>query len=80
MSMAINFGRMGIYNEKFPSLVLPDSLYHAVLQGFANNFSCSITITTRSMAIKLGKVVTYYQKLQPIKIHNPLNTWAREVT
>ena len=49
MSMAINFGRMGIYNEKFPSLVLPDSLYHAVLQGFANNFSCSITITTRSM-------------------------------
>ena len=32
------------------------------------------------MATKRSKVVTYYQKLQPIKSHNPLDTWSREVT
>ena len=32
------------------------------------------------MATKLGKVVTYYDKPQPIKSQNTLNTCLREVT
>ena len=53
---------------------------HVVLQGHVNYFSCCITNTTRPMATKLGKVVTYYKTLQLIKSHNPLNTWSREFT
>ena len=50
------------------------SFNHVVLQGHVNYFSCCITTTTRPMATKLGKVVTYYKKLNPIKSHSPLNT------
>ena len=32
------------------------------------------------MTTKLGKVVTYYEKLPLIKPYNPLNTWSHEVT
>ena len=49
-------------------------------QAIVNYFSCCITTTTRPMATKRGKVVTYYKKLQPVKSHNLLNTWSHEVT
>ena len=71
--MAINFYRVGIYT-------LRASFDHVVLQGHVNYFSCCITTTTRPMATKLRKVVTYYKKLQIIKSHNLLNTWSHEVT
>ena len=32
------------------------------------------------MSTKHGKVVTYREGLPPLKSHNPLNTWSREVT
>ena len=32
------------------------------------------------MAIKHGKMVTYREWLPPIKAHNSLNMWLREVT
>ena len=50
-----------------------------VLQGQVKYFSCCITTTTGSIATKLGKVVTYYKKLQPVKSRNPLRTWSRKV-
>ena len=34
MSMAINFGRVGIYNEEFPSIKSPDPLI---------TWSCKVT-------------------------------------
>ena len=71
--MAISFGNVGIYNEEFSSIKSPDPL-----QGHIKYFGCCITTTTRPMATKLGKVVTYYKKLQPIKSDNPLNTWSRK--
>ena len=80
MSVAINCGRLGINNEEFPSIKSPEPLIlwsHMVLQDHVNYFSCCITTTTRPT--KIGKVVTYYEKLQPIKSHNPLNTWSCEV-
>ena len=61
------------------SLKVTRSFDHVVLQGHINYFSCCITNTTRPMATKLGKVVTYGKKLQPIKSHNPVNTGSREV-
>ena len=72
--MAINFGRVGMCIEKFPSIKSPD-----LLQGHVNYFSCCITTTTRPMATKLGNV-TYYKKAQLIKSQNPLNTWSGKVT
>ena len=33
-----------------------------------------------SVAIKLGKVESYYKGLPRIKSRNPLNTWSHEVT
>ena len=53
---------------------------YPILSSRGLGFSCSITTTTRPMATKLGKVVTYYKKLQPNKSQNLLNTWSREVT
>ena len=64
-----------MYNEEFPTIKTPE-----VMQGHVNYFSCCITTTTRPMATKLGKVVTYYKKLDPIKSHSPLNTWSLKVT
>ena len=32
------------------------------------------------MVTKIGKVITNYENLLPIKSHNPLNTWSCEVT
>ena len=66
MSMDINFGRVGIYNKEFLSKKSPDPFYRVVLQCHIKYFSCCITTTTRLVAIKLGKVVTYCKKLQPI--------------
>ena len=79
MSVAIKLGRVGIYNDEFPSITSPGFLIMWFLQGHVICFSCCITATTRRMATKLGKVVTYNKKLQLIKSHNPLNTWSGEV-
>ena len=43
-----------------------------------NYFSCCITTITRPITSKLGKVVTYYNKLQLYKSRNPFNKWTRE--
>ena len=32
------------------------------------------------MATKFVKVVTYFKKIQPIKLHKLLNMWSLEVT
>ena len=56
------------------------SFDHMVLEGHIKYFRCCIVTTTRPMATKCGKVVTYYKKLQPIKSHNPLNMWPSKVT
>ena len=52
---------------------------HVVLKGHVNYFSCGITTTTRTMATKFGKVVTYYKKLQSTKSHKPLSIRSREI-
>ena len=72
MPMAINFGRLGIYNEGFPFIKSSDPLI-TWSSKVTNYFTCCITTTTRPMATNLGKVVTYSNKIQPIKSHNPLN-------
>ena len=81
MSMAFNFGKVGVHSEiKDHAIKVTKPFDHLVLQGHVKYVSCSITITTRPMFTKLGKVVTYYNKLQLTKSHNPLNMWSREVT
>ena len=80
MFMAINFGRVGIYHEEFPCTKSTGSFHHMVLAGHVNYFSCCITTTIKPMITKLGKVVTYYKKIQFIKSHDALNTWPHEVT
>ena len=70
--MAINFGWVGIYNVEFPSIKVTRSFDRMVLQSHVRH-------TKRPKATKLGKVVTYYKKPQPIKSRNPLNTQSREV-
>ena len=73
--MATNFCRVRIYNEEeSPPHKAIRSFNHVVLKGHVNYFSCWITTTTRPIATKLGKVVIYNKKLQPVKSHNPLNT------
>ena len=59
MSMTIIFVRVGTYNVKFPSIFFDQ----VVFQGHVKHISCCITTTTRPMATKLGKLVTYYKKL-----------------
>ena len=46
--------------------------FNYILQGHIKYFSYCISTSTRAMALKLGKVVTYYKKVQFIKSHNPL--------
>ena len=60
MSMAITFGKVGIYNEEFPFITSPDPLISGAskvfmksLQGHVKYFRCCITTTTRSLATKL---------------------------
>ena len=72
MSIVINFGRVGVPFHKATR-----SFDRVVLQGHVKYVSCCITTTTRS---KLGKVVTYNKKLQPIKSRNPLSTQSFKVT
>ena len=79
MSMAINFGRVWIYNKEFPSTKLPDHLITSSCKVARNVLVCT-TAMTRPMANKLGKVVTCYTKLQSTRSHNPLNTWSLEGT
>ena len=78
LSMAINFGRMEIYIEEFPFLKVTISFDCMVLQCHVNYFSCCITTTTRPITTKLGRMLTYYKKLQSIKSHSLLKTWSRE--
>ena len=78
--MAINCGKVGDIQWGFSFHKVTRSFDHVVWQDHVNYFSCYITTTTRSMATKLDKVVTYYEKLKPIKSYNQLNTWSHEVT
>ena len=48
------------------------------MQILLKYYSSSIDTTATPRATKLGKVVTYYKKLQPIKSHNLMNTWSRD--
>ena len=73
MSMAINFGRVWIYNKEFLSTKLPDHLITWSCKVTWNILVCT-TAMTRPMTNKLGKVVTCYTKLQPIS-HTTL--WIR---
>ena len=41
--------------------------------------SVHISTTERLLAIKPGKVVTYYKTIPPIKSNNPLKTWSFEI-
>ena len=77
--MATKFGRVGMSNDEFPSITLPGPLIIRFLQDHVKCFACYIITTTRRMTTKLDKVVTYYEKLQLIKSHNPLNAWSNEV-
>ena len=38
-----------------------------------------MSTTERLLAMKPGKVVTYYKTLPPIKSNNPLKTWSFEI-
>ena len=64
MPMAINFGRLEIYNYNYFHKVTR-SLDHVVLQDHVNYFyfSCCINTTTRPMATERSKVVTYFNIL-----------------
>ena len=59
MTMVINVGRIGIYDEEFPSIKSPDHLITWTCKGVKKCFSCCVTTTTRLMATKLGKVEAY---------------------
>ena len=48
-------------------------------QSHVTNEICYLSITTRSMAIKLGKVLVSLRSFQA-KSHNPLNRQSHEVT
>ena len=77
MHIATKLGRVGIYNEKLPSIKLQDPLFTWSCK--VNwNIRCYISTTTRHMATKLDKVVTYYEKLPTIKSCNRLNMWPRD--
>ena len=39
-----------------------------------------ISSTTRLLAIKLGKVLTYYEECSLVKSHNPLNPRSFKIT
>ena len=68
---------MGIYNEEFFSI---NSLDPLITQVRSIYFIYCIITTTKPMATKFGKIVTYYKRIQPIKSYNPLNTSSLEVT
>ena len=67
MSIANNFGRVGIYKKGVPFHEVTRYFDHVVLQKHVNYFSCCITATIWPMTTKLGKMVTHYKKIQPIK-------------
>ena len=51
------------------------SFDHVVLQGHVKYQICYISTTATPMTTKLGKVLTWYEKLSSITFCNPLNTW-----
>ena len=70
----------GVYNEELPSIMSEYSLIMRSCKVSGKIRSCFISITTRPMATKLGKVVTYYKGLALIVSQNLLNTWSYELT
>ena len=58
-----------------PTHKVTKSFNHMVLWGYVTNQMCRISTCTRLMTAKHHKVVTYHEKLPPIKLCNPLNTW-----
>ena len=53
---------------------------HLVLEDHVTNENHCITITTVPMATKLGRMVTYLERFQHIKLHNPLTMWPCKIT
>ena len=69
MTMAPKLGRIHQCNEQLSSIKSLDSL---VLQGHLIDYINHISPTTRTLAIKYGKVVSYYKEPPTIKSHNLL--------
>ena len=79
MPMATRLSRVGIHNQGFPSIKLNSPLItcsykvHQILDQL-------YLYTTRPIATKLCKVLTYYEKFLPIDSNKPLDRWSPEVT
>ena len=82
MTMATKLKRVVLYNKEWRTSMdkVTKSLDHVVLQGHVTNWICHVSTTTRPLAIKLGKMVSYYRGISPIKSGNPLNMWFFELT
>ena len=78
MSIAINFWQGWDMQWGVPFHKVTKSFDHVVLQGHVKCFSC-VSLPPQVLW-PLNLTATYYKKLQPIKLHIPLNTWSREVT
>ena len=56
------------------------ALYLVVLWGHVTNWNHYISTTRVSIAAKLGRMITYFDGLLPIKSFDPLITWPYEMT
>ena len=65
MAMTIELNRTEIYNEELSST-----------KSQGSRIICYIS----TMSTKVGKKVTYFEKLPTIKSHKPFNSWSREIT
>ena len=56
------------------------ALGQRVLQDHVTNYKNCISTTTVPVATKHGRILTYFEKLLPIELHDPLITWSCRVT
>ena len=79
MDVATKFGRVVPCSKELPSIKS---------QNLLITWSCKVTrqikyvisTTTGPLVIKIGKVVSYYERLSPIKSDKALNTSSFEIT
>ena len=69
MTIAPKLGRIHLYNEQLPSIKSLDSL---VLQGKVIDYIIYISPATSTLAIKFGKMMSYYMEPPTIKSLNLL--------
>ena len=62
----------------FPSIISVDPLITWFCK-VTRQIKCVISTNTRTLAINLGKVVSCYKGLPPIKLENILNSWSFEI-